>query len=65
VGLKQIWVTAEIKVETDDALMINAGFDKDTWIPKSQILDYSDDYKLGDTIEIEIPEWLALDKGLI
>ena len=35
------------------------------WIPKSQILDYEKDYIIGDTLEIELPEWLALDKGMI
>lgn len=61
----QVWVSVVIKAETDKALMVDAGFDKDHWVPKSQILDYSDDYKLGDTIEIELPEWLAEDKGMI
>ncbi len=46
--------------ETDDAYLLNDG-DEDHWIPKSQI---EDGYNLGyfakgDTVLIEIPEWLA------
>ena len=54
-------------IETDLAWMVE-GFDSCTnaWLPKSQIQDYSElEYEAGDDLEIEIPEWLALKKGLI
>ena len=37
------------------------------WIPKSQIIECDceiDDIEIGDEIEIEIPLWLAREKGL-
>ncbi len=61
----QVWITTTIKHETDMALLVEHGAGPDAWVPKSQILDYSDDYKIGDTIEIELPEWLALKNDMI
>ena len=61
-----IWVSVVLKIETEKAWLVDAGIKKDTWVPKSQIIDYSEnEFKIGDTIEIEIPEWLALEKELI
>ncbi len=60
------WVPVILEVETDLAWRVDFGGDESKWIPKSQILDYSEPkYKSGDEIEIELPEWLALEKGLI
>lgn len=61
----QTWIAVTIKRETDKALLVEHGAGPDAWVPKSQILDYSDDYRIGDTIEIELPEWLALEKDMI
>ena len=61
----KIWIAVQIKAETDRALLVDAGMQNDSWLPKSQILDYSDDYQIGDNIEIEIAEWLAMEKDLI
>ena len=61
-----IWIAVTLKAETDKAWQVDAGLKKDKWIPKSQILDYSEnEFKSGDSIEIEIPEWLAFEKELI
>ena len=38
------------------------------WIPKSQILDgsnFGDDSEEGDSGELIIPEWLAIEKELV
>lgn len=35
------------------------------WIPKSQIHDDSEVYRKGTEGTLVIPEWLALDKGII
>ncbi len=45
--------------ETDLAYYIEFA-DSEEWIPKSETMDFSEEYK-----EIEIPEWLAHEKGLI
>ena len=61
----QVWISITIKHETDSAILVDHGMKDNVWIPKSQILDYEKDYIIGDTLEIELPEWLALDKGMI
>lgn len=70
-GNPQVWVSYDSKVaSTDDAILFlfEKGEDFDEppipevreWIPKSQIQDEDESEK-----RIEIPEWLALKKGLI
>jgi len=54
-------VSGEIKKETDLAILFFDG-EKEVWIPKSQIesrVNYSD------SVEIEIPAWLAEEKELV
>jgi hypothetical protein len=51
--------------ETDAAALYDFGTGEDIWIPKSQILDEGD-YDSGEDEQwIEIPEWLAYEKGLL
>lgn len=47
--------------ETDRAILVNDGV-YDIWLPKSlvEILEIK-----GDDLEISLPEWLAVDKGII
>ena len=53
----------EIKAETGKALLVSDG-GQNVWLPKSQI-EYTEQGGKGDEIVFEIPEWLALEKGLI
>jgi len=49
--------------ETDAAILVDdAG--NEVWLPKSQI-EFPDDAKLDDVIDVSLPEWLAEDKELI
>ena len=59
---KMITVYAEILQETDDAILVRCDEDADgVWLPKSQI---GYDGERGDeSVEIEIPDWLADEKG--
>jgi hypothetical protein len=63
-------VTIEFIKQTNLAVLVTDQ-DVETWIPKSQIRDEHDylidftDNKKGDIVNIRIPEWLAMDKGLI
>lgn len=59
---KMITVYAEILQETEDGLLVRCDEDADgVWLPKSQI---KYDGERGDTgVEIEIPDWLAEEKG--
>lgn len=35
------------------------------WLPLSQIEVEPEDYNAGDAVTVTLPEWLAMDKGLI
>jgi hypothetical protein len=60
---EDIEIAVEVRRETDKALLVFDG-KVETWVPKSKISDQSESN--DGTIEtIFIPEWLALDKGLI
>lgn len=55
------------RAETDNAVGVSEFEDGDIiWLPKSQIEYFEDLSELepDDEIEIEIPDWLATDKGL-
>ena len=51
---------------TTGAVLFNFGgaAGKEVWLPKSQ-LRYCSTYEIGETAEIEIPYWLAENKGLV
>ena len=61
-----VWIPVCLEIETDLSWRVDYGGDASTWVPKSLISDYSElDYAVGDDIEIEVPEWLALEHGMI
>ena len=56
----KVEITADFIRETEKAVLIDDG-DNEIWLPKSQI-----DYAINDsTIALVLPEWLAVDKGLV
>lgn len=63
-GRSEDWtiIKGQLKAETDLAILVDVN-DEKVWLPKSKI-EY-DDFDIGEEIEIEIPEWLADEKGLI
>jgi len=57
-------VMGVLKAATGKAMLLDTG-DGEHWIPRSQATIVSgDDNKVGDELVIEIPEWLAIEKGL-
>lgn len=60
--VKQVEIECEVRVITEKALLIFDG-KNEVWIAKSQISDECEE--LGRTTSIFIPEWLALERGLI
>lgn len=50
-------IAAEIKRETDKAWLVSDG-EREVWLPKSQA-------EFDGTATFTMPEWLALEKGLI
>lgn len=57
-----IEISCQKKHETEKAILVVNLKDKDVWLPKSQIEIDSDEKGI---VELQMPEWLALDKGLI
>jgi len=57
-------IDLEILFETEKAVSVTDG-DVKCWIAKSLIENYDDDWEKGNTETMEIPEWVALEKGLI
>lgn len=60
-----VFLEGDILHTTNDAVLFNFGWTdgREVWIPKSQ-LRYCSTFEIGETAEIEIPLWLAEDKGL-
>lgn len=50
--------------ETELAIFVTDPDGNKVTLPKSEI-EYEDDPEKGDEIEVEMPEWLALERGLI
>ena len=57
-----IEIDIEVRARTDKALLVYDGKTK-SWIPKSQIKDFTGDEDSPDSIFI--PEWLAEKTGLV
>ena len=58
----------EVVAMTSMALLLTDHCGVQVWIPKSQICDESDlasNCGVGDEGVLIIPEWLAIDKGLV
>ncbi len=50
--------------ETDLAIQVTGeDIDADTWVPKSQVHDDSEVYKLHDTGVLVVTEWFARQRG--
>ena len=64
-GRKDVEIECTVKAVTDRAILIHDG-KHEAWIPKSQISDYSGSDDLDTAVEsIFIPEWLAIERGLV
>lgn len=59
---KEVEITVDFKKMTPKAVLVTDGTIEE-WIPRSQIL--SKKHIKGKTLELVIPEWLALKKGFI
>lgn len=59
-----ITIEVQLKHETEKAYLVEAvDHDTEAWVPKS-LVELSEKDKFG-LCEMQIPEYLALDKGLI
>jgi len=44
-------------------LVVVQGQDKGTWLPYSRI-SYAEDARMGDVVDVTMPRWLAVQRGL-
>ncbi len=66
-GLDQMYVDVKGTLHhmTDKAILFSEDGERKVWLPKSRTqIDYLSNNG-GQLVEITIPEWLALEKGLI
>lgn len=57
-----IEISVTLVHKTERAILVEDG-DQEVWLPKSQIK--FDAANAGETISVELPEWLAMKNGLI
>lgn len=57
-----IEISCQKKYETEKAILVVNLKNKDVWLPKSQI---EIDSEAKGVVELQIPEWLAVEKELI
>lgn len=57
-------ITAHLHHKTAKAALVSLDDNDDNavWVPFSQI---EIEYKDGNVVELQVPEWLAVDKGLV
>lgn len=61
--VKQVEIDCKIIRSTEKAYLVDFGAKEHVWVPRSQITDESED---EDGISsIFIPEWLAIEKGMV
>lgn len=59
-----IELSCEYKMQTDKGLCVVNLKNEDVWLPKSQIeIDHMNEKDM--IVDIQCPEWLAVDKGLL
>lgn len=66
--IKTVWVPITVRVVSGMAILCEVEMsDEDQWIATSLIEDQSEpeDFRSGWIGEIEIPEWLAVEKGMV
>ena len=60
---REVEITVVLMGETDSAVWVYDG-DLKVWLPKSQI-DIEEGAEMGEQVSILVPEWLAIEKGLV
>ena len=62
--MKTVEFCGEIKHETDAAYLVFDG-QNEIWLPKSQIKEKRQLDQKNNDFEFKIPEWLAIEKGIV
>lgn len=61
-GNDTVWIDVDIINETDKAWLLSDSKTQE-WVAKSQILDWEDEPFVGASTAVELPTWLAEEKG--
>ena len=62
---KDVELEVTVRAMTERAMMVETCVGT-AWVPKSQISDWSGSEELDRSVEsIFVPEWLAIEKGLV
>jgi len=60
-GVEFVEICGQVRIQTEKAILFYDG-KIEVWVPLSQLEDYE---VKDEEVTIMIPEWLALEKGLI
>jgi hypothetical protein len=65
-GVSTVEFILDILKETDEAFLVTDG-DHEVWLPKSQIVraDGLEGTGREEAVDFILPEWLAIEKGLV
>lgn len=62
----EVEILVVVKRVTERAILVNHGVEKEEWLPISQISDWCGSEEVGiGTTSVFIPEWLAIEKGMV
>ena len=61
----RVEIDVEKRGETKDAILVRDADDKQIWLPLSQVVILEEDFLPGGSMKLLIPEWLAIEKGLV
>jgi len=59
------WILVDVTImhKTQDAVLLSDG-DVEEWVPKSRIDNWDMDWGAGDTVQVELEESYATERGL-
>ena len=62
--MKYLHFTGWAKASTSLAVLVEISGNTTEWFPISQCRFHKDLYSEGDQVEVDVPEWLAIEKGI-
>lgn len=54
-----------VRHETNSAFLVETGVGMKAWVPKSRVEVERRSGSLGECDNMQIPEWMAIEKGLV
>lgn len=63
-GSDLVDLEGRVRAVTDTAILFHSDDDESAWLPRSQI-QVEGEIEVGERVKIALPEWLAVEKGLV